>query len=99
MMDPGGPAGNGPGLGSPAPPPSEGRPPSTIPRGTRLSPEPEAPAVTVPSNRLSLRVHDRPHAAIPEPILCIVGETLCRVQVWTDEEWERLDPSKRPAYV
>ena len=33
----------------------------------------------------------------PEPVYCIIGETLREVRIWTVEEWERLDPAKRPS--
>jgi hypothetical protein len=33
----------------------------------------------------------------PEPVRCIVGETVREVRVWTEEEWERLDPARRPS--
>jgi hypothetical protein len=33
----------------------------------------------------------------PEPVRCIVGETVREVRVWTEEEWDRLDPARRPS--
>ena len=31
----------------------------------------------------------------PEPVRCIVGETVREVRIWTEEEWERMDPAER----
>jgi hypothetical protein len=33
----------------------------------------------------------------PGAIYCLVGETLCRVLVWTEGVWEQLEPTARPA--
>ncbi len=32
------------------------------------------------------------------PVLahCVIGDTLCRVQFWTEQEWDQLDSGKRP---
>lgn len=32
-----------------------------------------------------------------DPILCSVGDTLCEVRVWTEEEWVLIPPSQRPS--
>jgi hypothetical protein len=32
----------------------------------------------------------------PEPIYCVVGDTLCRLRLWTEEEWKQLTPGARP---
>jgi len=32
-----------------------------------------------------------------EPIYCVVGDTLCEVRVWTEREWEELDPTEQPS--
>jgi hypothetical protein len=32
----------------------------------------------------------------PEAAYCTHGETLCRIVIWTEQEWERLDPAERP---
>jgi hypothetical protein len=39
---------------------------------------------------------ERPAPSLPEPVYCTLGETLCRVRVWTEEEWAALDPADRP---
>ena len=33
----------------------------------------------------------------PAPVECVVGETLCRVRVLTEAQWEALAPERRPA--
>src|SRR4051794_32254273 len=30
-------------------------------------------------------------------VFCAIGETLCEVRVWTEEEWEALPPDRRPS--
>jgi hypothetical protein len=43
---------------------------------------------------------DRPdpaQAEPPGPLYCVVGDTLCRVRVWTEDEWSRLEPAARPS--
>jgi hypothetical protein len=32
-----------------------------------------------------------------KPVFCTLGDTLCRVRVWTERQWEQLDPGRRPA--
>jgi hypothetical protein len=52
--------------------------------------------MTAPNNRLfSFPPLDQD--APPGPTYCVVGETFCRVYVWTEEEWDRLDPACRPS--
>ena len=45
----------------------------------------------MPTNRLpkakSATSNEPP---VPTPIQCIVGETICNVRVWTEEEWAQL---------
>lgn len=52
--------------------------------------------MAAPRNRLPLPWHDAAPVTPDVPVYCIVGETLCQVRVWSDEEWERLEPSERP---
>ena len=33
----------------------------------------------------------------PEPVRCIVGDTIRPVRIWTEEQWERMDPAERPS--
>lgn len=33
----------------------------------------------------------------PEPLLCAVGDTLCEVRVWTEEEWDLIPTDPQPA--
>jgi len=33
----------------------------------------------------------------PEPVYCIIGDTVRGVRIWTEEEWERLEPAERPS--
>lgn len=35
--------------------------------------------------------------AEPEPVYCTLGDTICRVRIWTEEQWEQLPPERRPA--
>lgn len=59
--------------------------------------------MTIPNNRIATRTPaPETETASPaqpplEPIYCIVGNTLCQVRVWTEEEWERLAPAERPS--
>jgi hypothetical protein len=39
--------------------------------------------------------HSRPTR--PAPVYCIVGETVREVRIWTEEQWERMDPAERPS--
>ena len=39
---------------------------------------------------------DRPDRAVA-PLYCTDGPLLCRVQVWTEQEWAALDSAGRPA--
>ena len=32
----------------------------------------------------------------PGHVECIIGDTVRKVRVWTEEEWARLDPAERP---
>jgi hypothetical protein len=43
-----------------------------------------------------MMVHPNRTTRKSEPVLCIVGDTLCRVRVFSDAQWERIDPAKRP---
>jgi hypothetical protein len=82
--------------------------PTSRPVGTPTCPTPtlrhaavpsptEPAAMTAPANRMFPSPHPRDHNPAPGPSYCIVGETLCRVCVWTEEEWATLDPARRPA--
>jgi hypothetical protein len=51
--------------------------------------------MTAPSRRKLRSTPERP--SWPEPVYCTLGDTLCRVHIWTDEEWQQLDPDERPA--
>lgn len=53
--------------------------------------------MTAPFHRRRTERKDAPSK--PMPVFCIVGETVCRVRIWTDAEWERLDVADRPAVV
>jgi hypothetical protein len=58
--------------------------------------------MTIPNNRIATRSPSPATPAGPaqpahEPIYCIIGNTLCQVRVWTEEEWEKLDPAERPS--
>jgi hypothetical protein len=51
----------------------------------------------MPSNRLpKANSATANEPAAPDPIQCIVGETVRNVRVWTEDEWARLDPEERP---
>src|SRR5262245_53055294 len=53
--------------------------------------------MALPNHRLPSQANDPAHnTSSPGPVYCIVGETLCQVCIWTEEEWERLDPVERP---
>jgi hypothetical protein len=45
----------------------------------------------------SARFGTPPDRDTAEPVFCVIGDTLCRVRVWTEAEWERIDPSVRPS--
>ena len=53
--------------------------------------------MTVPPDRPPKDTSDPPEIPRPEPVYCVIGDTLREVRVWTEEEWERLDPSRRPS--
>jgi hypothetical protein len=40
---------------------------------------------------------DPTSAEARDPLLCVVGDTLCRVRVWTEAEWEQIVPADRPS--
>jgi hypothetical protein len=48
-------------------------------------------------DRLSHVGGEEPPDPAPQPVYCTLGETLCRVLIWTDQEWARLSPAERPA--
>jgi hypothetical protein len=33
------------------------------------------------------------------PVECIIGDTVRKVRVWTEEEWARFNPAERPRMV
>ena len=33
----------------------------------------------------------------PGPIYCVIGDTICRVRVWSDAEWAAMAPAERPS--
>jgi len=33
----------------------------------------------------------------PQPVYCVIGDTLCEVRVWSEAEWDQLDPAARPS--
>ena len=37
-----------------------------------------------------------PRHAAPDPAFCVVGETLCRVRVYPEAEWDALPADRRP---
>ncbi|MHC5539164.1 hypothetical protein ACYOEI_13180 [Singulisphaera rosea] len=53
--------------------------------------------MTAPFHRVRTDRQDSPSK--PAPMFCIVGETVCRVRIWTDAEWELLDIADRPTVV
>lgn len=66
--------------------------------GGRLS----SKVVTVmvaPNNLPPQREQGRTKDPSVKPIYCVVGETLCAIRVWSDLEWEQLDPRERPSHV
>jgi hypothetical protein len=64
--------------------------PDGLPQGVTL-------AMTAPTKRLFSASPHQEQGRSPEPTYCIVGDTLCRVCVWTEDEWDRLDPAQRPS--
>jgi hypothetical protein len=50
-----------------------------------------------PINRVTTHGPPAPRAARPEPVRCIIGETIREVRFWTEEEWEALAPEERPS--
>jgi hypothetical protein len=53
-------------------------------------------AVKRTNHRKPLGTRNRHQSTLSEPIQCIVGDTVCNVRVWSEEEWERLAPADRP---
>src|SRR5262249_46045631 len=49
------------------------------------------------NDRIPLEIRNRILLHAPEAIHCIVGETLCQVCIWSEEELERLAPAERPS--
>jgi hypothetical protein len=49
-----------------------------------------------PNERFPLRAQGFATPHDPAPVHCIVGDTVCQVRVWSEKEWERLDPADRP---
>ena len=37
--------------------------------------------------------------ASPNPIYCVVGDTLCELRVWSEDEWEQLEVVEKPTHV
>ncbi len=59
----------------------------------------EKSVMAFPNQRFPWRENEPAQPSSCEPVYCIVGETLCQVLVWTEEEWELLDPVERPGVV
>jgi hypothetical protein len=54
-------------------------------------------AMMAPPNRLATLAPPPPESPRPGPVECIVGDTICRVRIWTEEEWGRLPAEERPS--
>lgn len=48
----------------------------------------------LPENRFGRFLRPPPP---PESVRCTVGDTLCYVHIWSQEEWERIAPNHRPS--
>jgi hypothetical protein len=53
--------------------------------------------MNIPARRPSNAIDPGTRAPRPAPVSCIVGETLRQVRIWTEKEWEQLDPARRPS--
>jgi hypothetical protein len=52
----------------------------------------------MPSDRLSDIVPGfNSKSGRPASIECIVGDTIRRVRIWTEQEWATIDPAERPS--
>ena len=52
--------------------------------------------MTGPHNRLPDPEPAPADAGRVPPLYCTLGETLCRVRVYDEEQWQALDPDRRP---
>jgi hypothetical protein len=53
----------------------------------------------IPNSHPPQREPGRTTTQSAQPLYCVVGDTLCEVRVWSDAEWEQLDPAERPSRV
>lgn len=53
----------------------------------------------IPNNLPPEPKQGRSAPALITPIYCTVGDTLCEIRIWSDEEWEQLDYAARPSRV
>ena len=53
--------------------------------------------MVIPNNPPPQRKQGRSAKSSITPLYCIVGDTLCEIRIWSDEEWERLDSAARPS--
>jgi hypothetical protein len=69
---------------------------AAIPRPSiqrRPPPQPSVPIPMKPNDPPRPARQREPHPEHPE---CIVGETLCRVRILTEQQWDALPPNRRP---
>lgn len=51
----------------------------------------------MPPNHLARRISDfDPKIPGRHFIQCIVGDTIRKVRIWSEEEWAEIDPAERP---
>jgi len=55
--------------------------------------------MVAPNNVPPQREQGRTAESSVKPIYCVVGDTVCAVRIWSEAEWEELDPSDRPSHA